>query len=192
MKTGKLIVIAAPSGAGKTTVVKHILKHIPQLAFSISAATRAIRPNEVNGQDYYFMPVDDFKNKIAADDFVEWEMVYEGKYYGTLKSELQRIWNSGKHVIFDVDVVGGLNIKQKYPTETLSIFIKPPDLQTLIHRLERRNTESKESLHERISKAEHELSFAEKFDVILINDDLKTTLHQAEDLITNYINQKDL
>ncbi len=187
MKKGKLIVVAAPSGAGKTTIVKHLLQHLPQLAFSISAATRPMRVNEKNGLDYYFISENDFKNKIAADAFVEWEMVYEGKYYGTLKSELQRIWDGNKHVIFDVDVVGGLHIKEKYPTETLAIFIKPPDILTLAQRLANRNTEDEKSLQERIDKAEHEISHAPMFDKIILNDNLEHTLVEAEKLVKDFL-----
>ena len=187
MQNGKLIVVAAPSGAGKTTVVKHLLQHLPQLAFSVSAATRDKRANEKDGVDYYFMSPDDFKKKIEADEFVEWEMVYEGKYYGTLKSELQRIWNENKHVIFDVDVVGGLHIKEKYPTETLAIFIKPPDILTLAQRLQNRNTEDEKSLQERMDKAEHEISHAPHFDVTILNDNLEITLAEAEILVKEFL-----
>ena len=187
MQNGKLIVVAAPSGAGKTTVVKHLLQHLPQLAFSVSAATREKRANEIDGVDYYFLSPDDFKNKIANDEFVEWEMVYEGKYYGTLKSELQRIWDENKHVIFDVDVVGGLHIKEKYPTETLAIFIKPPDILTLAQRLQNRNTEDAKNLQERMNKAEHEISHAPHFDVTILNDNLEVTLKEAEVLVKDFL-----
>lgn len=187
MQNGKLIIIAAPSGAGKTTVVKHILQQFPQLSFSVSATTRPIRQGETNGKDYYFLSEQEFKNRIANDEFVEWEMVYVGKYYGTLKSELQRVWNNNQHIIFDVDVEGGLHIKNKYPHNSLSIFINPPSLEVLKQRLTDRNTESEESLHERISKAEHELSFASQFDVVLTNDDLQLTFSKAEQLIKDFL-----
>ncbi|MEY4875437.1 MAG: hypothetical protein RL708_586 [Bacteroidota bacterium] len=187
MQTGKLIIIAAPSGAGKTTVVKHILQQFPQLSFSVSATTRAMRQGETDGRDYYFLSEQEFKNRIANDEFVEWEMVYVGKYYGTLKSELQRVWNNNQHIIFDVDVEGGLHIKNKYPNNSLSVFINPPSLEVLKTRLTDRNTESAESLNERISKAEHELSFASQFDVVLTNDDLQQTLAKAEQLINDFL-----
>jgi guanylate kinase len=187
MQNGKLIVVAAPSGAGKTTVVKHLLQHIPQLSFSVSAATRAKREGEQDGKDYYFISPDDFKKKIEKDEFVEWEMVYADKYYGTLKSELQRIWNTNHHVIFDVDVVGGLHIKEKYPNNTLAIFIKPPDILTLAQRLQNRNTEDEKSLQERISKAQHEISHAPHFDVTILNDNLEITLAEAETLVKEFL-----
>jgi guanylate kinase len=187
MQTGKLIIIAAPSGAGKTTVVKHILQQFPQLSFSVSATTRAMRQGETDGRDYYFLSEQEFKNRIANDEFVEWEMVYVGKYYGTLKSELQRVWNNNQHIIFDVDVEGGLHIKNKYPNNSLSVFINPPSLEVLKTRLTDRNTESAESLNERISKAEHELSFASQFDIVLTNDDLQQTLAKAEQLINDFL-----
>lgn len=187
MQNGKLIIIAAPSGAGKTTVVKHILQQFPQLSFSVSATTRAIRHGETNGKDYYFLSEQEFKTRIANDEFIEWEMVYVGKYYGTLKSELNRVWKNNKHIIFDVDVEGGLHIKNKYPNNSLSIFINPPSLEILKQRLTNRNTESAESLNERISKAEHELSFASQFDAIVTNDDLQLTLSKAENLINTFL-----
>jgi guanylate kinase len=192
MQTGKLIIIAAPSGAGKTTVVKHILQQFPQLSFSVSATTRAMRQGETDGRDYYFLSEQEFKNRIANDEFVEWEMVYVGKYYGTLKSELQRVWNNNQHIIFDVDVEGGLHIKNKYPNNSLSVFINPPSLEVLKTRLTDRNTESAESLNERISKAEHELSFASQFDVVLTNDDLQQTLAKAEQLINDFLGLNDV
>ena len=187
MQNGKLIIIAAPSGAGKTTVVKHILQQFPHLSFSVSATTRPMRQGETDGKDYYFLSEQEFKNRIANDEFVEWEMVYVGKYYGTLKSELQRVWNNNQHIIFDVDVEGGLHIKNKYPNNSLSIFINPPSLEVLKQRLTDRNTESEESLRERISKAEHELSFASQFDVVLTNDDLQLTLSNAEQLLKDFL-----
>jgi guanylate kinase len=190
IQNGKLIIIAAPSGAGKTTIVKHILQQFPQLSFSVSATTRPIREGEKNGKDYYFLAEQEFKSRIANDEFIEWEMVYVGKYYGTLKSELLRVWNNDQHIIFDVDVEGGLHIKNKYPTNSLAIFINPPSLETLKQRLTDRNTESDESLNERISKAEHEMSFASEFDVVLTNDDLQKALLEAEKLIRDFLEKK--
>jgi guanylate kinase len=191
IQNGKLIIIAAPSGAGKTTIVKHILQQFPQLSFSVSATTRPIREGEKNGKDYYFLAEQEFKSRIANDEFIEWEMVYVGKYYGTLKSELLRVWNNDQHIIFDVDVEGGLHIKNKYPTNSLAIFINPPSLETLKQRLTDRNTESDESLNERISKAEHEMSFASEFDVVLTNDDLLKALLEAEQLIKDFLEKKN-
>jgi guanylate kinase len=191
IQNGKLIIIAAPSGAGKTTIVKHVLQQLPQLSFSVSATTRPIREGEKNGKDYYFLAEQEFKSRIANDEFIEWEMVYVGKYYGTLKSELLRVWNNDQHIIFDVDVEGGLHIKNKYPTNSLAIFINPPSLETLKQRLTDRNTESDESLNERISKAEHEMSFASEFDVVLTNDDLQKALLEAEKLITDFLEKKN-
>jgi guanylate kinase len=188
MQNGKLIIIAAPSGAGKTTIVKHLLQQFPQLSFSVSATTRAIRDGEINGKDYYFLSEQEFKNRIANDEFIEWEMVYVGKYYGTLKSELQRVWNNNQQIIFDVDVEGGIHIKNKYPNHSLSIFINPPSIEILKQRLIDRSTESKDSLIERISKAEHEMSFASQFDEVLTNDNLQQALAKAELLIKGFLN----
>lgn len=190
MNNGKLIVIAAPSGAGKTTVVKHLLSQLPNLSFSISATTRPKRDGEIDGKDYYFISPELFQQKIEQSLFVEWEMVYAQKYYGTLKSELDRIWQSNHHVIFDVDVVGGLHIKQQYPAQTLAIFITPPNVTVLAQRLMDRNTENEDSLQERINKAEYEISFASQFDVTLLNDDLNTTLETATRLVTEFLNKK--
>jgi guanylate kinase len=187
--SGKLIIIAAPSGAGKTTVVKHLLAHIPSLAFSISACTRPIRAGEENGKDYYFLTPDAFQAKVANDDFVEWEMVYADKYYGTLKSELTRIWNNQQQVIFDVDVKGGLHIKQQFNSTSLAIFIKPPDIHTLAKRLMDRNTEDSKSLEERISKAAYEIEFADQFDKVIINNDLETTLKTVEEWVLEFLKQ---
>ncbi|MEY2830329.1 MAG: hypothetical protein RIQ33_2187 [Bacteroidota bacterium] len=187
IQNGKLIIVAAPSGAGKTTIVKHILKTFPELSFSVSATTRNMRQGEVEGKDYYFLSEQEFKNRIANDEFIEWEMVYVGKYYGTLKSELHRVWNNNQHIIFDVDVEGGIHIKNKYPNNSLSVFIKPPSLEILKQRLTDRNTESTESLNERVSKAEHELSFASQFDAIIVNDDLQKALKETEMLIQDFL-----
>jgi guanylate kinase len=188
MGQGKLIIFSAPSGAGKTTIVRHLLS-LPELklAFSVSAASRAKRPNEIDGKDYYFLSAEEFKRRIAAGDFLEWEEVYEGQYYGTLKSEIDRIHSEGKHVIFDVDVVGGLNIKKQFGKQALAIFVQPPSVNELEKRLRSRSTESEASLAKRIGKATEELAYANRFDVILFNDDLEAAKTKAEDLVRNFI-----
>jgi guanylate kinase len=161
---GKLIIFSAPSGAGKTTIVRHLLEKNLNLEFSVSATSRAPRPNETNGKDYYFLTEKEFKQKIENNEFLEWEEVYKGIYYGSLKSEVERIRNLGKNVIFDVDVVGGLNIKKFYGDEALAIFVQPPSVEELRKRLISRSTETEEKIQMRIAKAEHELSFAKQFD----------------------------
>lgn len=170
--TGKVIIVSAPSGAGKTSIVKHVLQYLPELRFSTSATTRSMREGEVNGKDYHFLTVDDFKKGISRDDFLEWEEVYANQFYGTLKSEIQRIWDEGKTVIFDVDVKGGLNIKKYFGDNALAIFVEPPTIEELENRLRKRGTETDESLRKRVEKAEYELSFAPKFDKIILNDNL--------------------
>lgn len=188
---GKLIVFSAPSGSGKTTIVHHLLNTKKKsLDFSISATSRAKRGKEVHGEDYYFLTPDTFKKHIDQDDFVEWEEVYANNYYGTLKSEVERIWGEGKHAIFDIDVVGGLRIKDKFPERTLAVFVKAPSLEAMEMRLRSRKTESEEKIQVRLAKAEKELSFAEKFDVILVNDDLELAKKEAEELIENFISEK--
>jgi guanylate kinase len=185
----KLIVIAAPSGAGKTSVTKHLLNALPdKLSFSVSAATRSPRAHERNGMDYYFISVPEFQEKIAANAFVEWEMVYEGKYYGTLKVELNRIWEQGKVPLLDVDVVGGTDIKKLYPESSLALFILPPSIEELRRRLEARGTETPETLAARIQKAEHELSFKDKFDHIIINNKLEQACAEAEAIVREFLN----
>ena len=183
----KLVLFAAPSGAGKTTIVKRLLQTFDNLAFSISATTRPRRIHEVDGRDYYFMDQETFKAHIDADDFVEWEEVYPGTFYGTLKREVERLWQSNKDVVFDVDVQGALRIKQAYPQQCLSVFVKPPSLSALISRLEGRQTESVESLQERIGKAEEELKFENKFDYILVNDVLDVAVKEAEHLVGDWL-----
>jgi guanylate kinase len=184
----KLIIIAAPSGAGKTSVTKHLLKSLPgKLAFSISCATRKPRNQEKDGADYYFISVAEFKEKIEANEFVEWEMVYEGKYYGTLKSELQRIWNNNQSPLLDVDVKGGINIQQQYPLQSLSLFIEPPSIDELERRLRARGTETAESLKARVDKASYELEFKSQFDRIVINDDLSRACEEAEAIVTAFL-----
>ena len=186
-----LISIAAPSGAGKTSVTRHLLSHLPdQLSFSVSAATRSPRNNEKDKVDYYFITVDDFKGKINNDEFVEWEMVYEGKYYGTLKSEMERIWKQHKAPLLDVDVQGGINIQQKYPHNSLSLFIEPPSIEELERRLRARGTETPESLMARINKASYELSFKSQFDHVILNDTLQRACSEAEKVVRDFLQKK--
>jgi guanylate kinase len=186
---GKIIIFSAPSGAGKTTIVKHLLKVNPRLAFSISACTRDKRGrSEENGKDYYFITPEDFKQKIAHDEFVEWEEVYEGAFYGTLKSEIERIWKSGKHVILDVDVKGGLSIKHFYKERALAVFVKPPSVQELANRLQARNTDSASSISSRVFKAEFELKFEDQFDKVIVNDNLEDACARAEVLVEEFLN----
>lgn len=187
MTKGKLIIFSAPSGAGKTTIVHHLLKKFPLLSFSISATTREQRGDEVNGKDYYFISKSDFLHKIAQKEFVEFEEVYSGTFYGTLRSEIQRIWASGKHVIFDIDVEGGLHLKKKYGDNAMAVFVDPPSLEVLIERLTSRGTDAPEKLAERIKKADKELRYANRFDVVLKNHDLKISCAEAEKLVTNFL-----
>ncbi|MFD2551348.1 guanylate kinase [Bizionia sediminis] len=188
-KNGKLIVFSAPSGSGKTTIVKHLLSlDALNLEFSISATSRDKRGEEVHGKDYYFLSAQEFKNKIKNDEFLEWEEVYRDNFYGTLKTEVERIWAQGKHVIFDIDVSGGLRIKRKFPDETLAVFVKPPSIDALKIRLKKRQTESSDKINMRIAKASAELATAPLFDVIIENDDLKKALTEAEVLVSNFIN----
>ncbi len=190
MKQGKLIIFSAPSGAGKTTIVHHLLnKFSDKIAFSISATTREARGEEVNNKDYYFISNEEFLHKVAKHEFVEFEEVYAGTFYGTLKSEIDRIWDEGKHVIFDIDVEGGLRLKRKFEEDALAIFVQPPSLEALIERLTGRGTDSKEKLAERIVKAEKELAYAPQFDVILKNYDLHEACEQAERLVLDFINK---
>ena len=189
---GKLFVFSAPSGSGKTTIVRHLLQQEKfNLEFSISATSREPRGFEKNGVDYYFISLKDFKNHIKADDFLEWEEVYRDNFYGTLKSEVERIWAQKKHIIFDIDVVGGLRIKKKYPEETLSVFVKPPSVDELKIRLKKRKTESEEKINMRIAKASVELATAPQFDKIIKNYDLPIALKEAEDLMSDYLGLND-
>jgi guanylate kinase len=184
----KIIIITAPSGAGKTSITRHLLNRFSdKLAFSVSASTRKSRGNEKNGSDYYFMTDEDFTNKIQHGEFVEWEMVYEGKYYGTLKSELARIWNEGKIPVLDIDVKGAIHVQQQYPETTLSLFIEPPGVDELKRRLQSRGTESEESLNARVNKASYELSFKDYFDHIILNDNLEKAKIQAEDIVKAFL-----
>ena len=186
----KIIIITAPSGAGKTSITHYLLKTIPQLGFSISAATRQPRGFEKNGKDYYFISEEEFKNKIRHDEFVEWEMVYEGKYYGTLKSELERIWNMKKIPLLDIDVKGAIHVKQQYPQTSLSIFVEPPSIDELKKRLQSRGTESNDSLQARINKASFEISFKHSFNRVIINDELDRACKEAENIVKEFINLK--
>jgi len=186
----KLIIITAPSGAGKTSITKHLLKTFPdQLVFSISAATRQKRDYEKDGVDYYFMSVNDFKEKIQNESFVEWEMVYDGKYYGTLKSEIRRIWKAEKVPLLDIDVKGAVHVQQQHPEHSLSIFIEPPSVEELKRRLHGRGTESAESLATRLNKATYELSFKEHFNKVIANDNLKKACNEAEEIVRAFISQ---
>jgi len=191
MTKGKLIVFSAPSGSGKTTIVRHLLEQTTLgLDFSISATSREARGSEQNGRDYYFLSPDIFKDKVRSDAFIEWEEVYKDNFYGTLKTELERIWSLGKHVVFDIDVVGGLNIKSQFPEETLAIFVKPPSIEEMENRLRSRNTDSDDKIIERVAKAEQELSYAKDFDVILVNDDLNIAKKEAFELVNDFINKQ--
>ena len=188
---GKLIVFSAPSGSGKTTIVRHLLKQEKlNLEFSISATSRDPRGSEENGIDYYFISLKEFKNHIKSDDFLEWEEVYRDSFYGTLNSEIERIWALKKHVIFDIDVVGGLRIKKKFPDETLSVFVKPPSVDELKIRLKKRKTESEEKINMRIAKASVELATAPQFDKIIKNYELEVALKEAEELVADFLNKK--
>ncbi len=185
---GKLIVFSAPSGSGKTTIVRHLLKQEElNLEFSISATSREPRGTEEHEKDYYFISLHDFKQHIKNDDFLEWEEVYRDNFYGTLKSEVERIWAMGKHVIFDIDVVGGLRIKKKYPDKTLAVFVKPPSVDELKIRLKKRKTESEDKINMRIAKASVELATAPQFDHIILNDDLDKALAEAHTLVAEHI-----
>lgn len=187
---GKAIIFSAPSGSGKTTIVKHLLKTNSDLGFSISASTRDKRGRtEQHGKDYYFLTPEDFKKKIDSDEFVEWEEVYEGNFYGTMKSEIERIWKEGKNVIFDVDVKGGLSLKKYFGDRSLAIFVKVPSLEVLKARLNDRGTETPESLSRRLFKAKFEMTFQDKFDVVLVNEDLEKSLAQAQRLYDDLKNR---
>jgi guanylate kinase len=184
---GKLIVFTAPSGSGKTTIVRHILSAIPNTSFSVSATTRQRRPHEVEAKDYYFVSVETFTHWIYIEAFAEWEEVYPNQFYGTLKSEIDRLHKEGKHVIFDVDVKGAMHIKEIYPEETLTVFVKVPSMEELERRLIARGTDHQDNLKKRMDKATFELTFESKFDVVLVNDILADTLINAEDIVKNFL-----
>ncbi|RXK80886.1 guanylate kinase [Filimonas effusa] len=184
---GKIIIITAPSGAGKTSITRYLLQKYPRLSFSISAATRQPRGAERNGVDYYFMSVEEFQDKIQEEAFIEWEMVYEGKYYGTLKSELERIWSLGKTPMLDIDVKGAIHVQQQFPDQTLSIFIEPPSVDELRKRLMSRGTETEDTLQTRVNKASYEISFKHSFDEVILNDDLDKACVATEAVIAAFL-----
>lgn len=191
MAEGKLIVFSAPSGSGKTTIVRYLLAQEElRLDFSISATSREPRGNEIDGKDYYFLNLHDFKQKIKNDEFLEWEEVYRDNFYGTLRSEIDRIWALGKNVIFDIDVVGGLDIKQIYPEKTLAVFVKPPSIEELKIRLKKRKTETEDKINMRVAKASIELATAPQFDHIIVNNNLNTALEEAYHLVAEFIGVK--
>lgn len=185
--TGRAVIFCAPSGSGKTTVVKHLLSIDDRLEFSVSACTRKQRANEVDGKDYYFLSAADFKARIANNEFLEYEEVYGGNFYGTLKSEMDRIWANGKTVIFDVDVEGGLNIKKYFGDKALAVFVKPPSIEVLEQRLRYRSTETEETLKMRVDKAIHELAYESRFECVLVNENLEEALQEAEQLISDFL-----
>jgi guanylate kinase len=185
----KVVIITAPSGAGKTSITRHLLSTFPtRLGFSVSAATRTQRSNEVNGKDYHFMSEDEFRSRIQKNEFVEWEMVYEGKYYGTLRSELEKLWDENKVPLLDIDVKGAIHVQQQYPDTSLSIFIDPPSIDELKNRLNSRGTETEESLNTRLSKAAFELSFKHSFHKIIVNSNLDTACREAVSIVQTFIN----
>jgi guanylate kinase len=188
----KILIITAPSGAGKTSITRYLMQQFPQLAFSVSAATRKPRAMEKDGVDYHFMTEEVFKQHIQQNDFVEWEMVYEGKYYGTLKTELQKIWAQNKIPVLDIDVKGAIHVQQQYPQTSLSLFIQPPSVDELKNRLLARGTETEASLQARINKAAYELSFKEHFNKVITNDDLTTACNEAAKIVANFINTSPL
>ena len=185
----KILIVTAPSGSGKTSISKHLMQCFPQLAFSISAATRSPRGKEKDGVDYHFISTENFKEKITNKEFAEWEMVYEGKYYGTLKTELERIWALEKVPVLDIDVKGAIHIQQQYPINTLSIFIEPPSVDELKIRLEKRGTETEEAIKARLNKAVYEISFKTHFNEVVLNDNLQHACEKAEKLVRNFLNK---
>jgi len=190
VQKGKLIIFSAPSGAGKTTIVHWLMKQIPELAFSVSATSRKIRHGEVDGKDYHFLSVEDFKQRIRQNAFVEWEEVYENQFYGTLISEVERIRNEGKHVVFDVDVKGGMNIKRLYGNDALAVFVQPPSIEELEKRLRSRDTDDEESIAKRVKKAGYELQFSKHFDVVIVNDNLEEAEQQTLEIVTEFLGRE--
>lgn len=189
--TGKLFIFSAPSGSGKTTIVRHLLQRFgDKLAFSVSACTRAPRPHEIHGKDYYFLTPEDFRRKVENGEFVEWEEVYQDNYYGTLRSEVERLWNEGKAVLFDVDVKGGLKLKEAFGEKALAVFVKVSTEEEIYRRLYSRGTETPESMERRMAKVRYESEFQTKFDLILINDDLDTALTEADTLVINFLQEQ--
>lgn len=190
MSEGKLLLFCGPSGSGKTTIVQHLLKTDPRLAFSVSATTRKKRENETDGIDYHFITVEDFRKRIDNDEFIEWEEVYTGRYYGTLRSEINKIWENGKVPVFDVDVEGGLKIKNKFGDSLLAVFVRPPSLEELHKRLIARNSETPESYKARIEKSEHELAYAFRFNKFIVNDVLKFALKEARIIVNDFLDNE--
>jgi len=190
VKTDKMIVFSAPSGTGKTTLVKHLLRIYSDLEFSISATSRSPRGKEINGKDYHFLKTESFEDEIKNNSFIEYEEVYSGSYYGTLKSEIERIWSNNKIVVFDIDVIGGLNIKKQFPQNTLTVFIKPPNIDALEDRLTKRQTDNLKGVKIRLAKAKEEMSMADKFDYIIINDNLEVAKSEAEKIVSEFISNK--
>lgn len=188
MFKGKVIIFSAPSGAGKTTLVKHLLKQDLNLSFSVSACSRDKRRNEVNGKDYYFMTKDQFRDRIKKEEFLEWEEVYDGNFYGTLKAEIDKIWSEGRHVIFDVDVVGGMNLKKSFGEDALAIYVEAPSIDVLEKRLRSRKTETEETIAKRIGKAVDEMKYKKDFDAVIVNDDLEVAKEEALKTVNTYLN----
>jgi guanylate kinase len=184
---GKLVIFSAPSGSGKTTIVNHLLDKFSNLEFSISATSREPRKGEKNGREYYFISPEEFRAKIKNNEFIEWEEVYKDHYYGTLVSELERIWNSNKHVIFDVDVIGGINLKKLYPKRALSIFVNVPSIEILANRLRKRSTESEEKIQKRLAKAREEMSYSTQFDFAIMNEELESAVKECEQLVRSFL-----
>ena len=189
-KKGKCIIFSAPSGAGKTTIVHYLLKESLGLEFSVSACSREPRKNEINGKDYYFLGLEGFKDQIDKEAFIEWEEVYTNNFYGTLKSEIERIWASGKSVIFDLDVIGGLNLKRIFGEQALSVFVKPPSYEVLEKRLRNRSTETEDKIQQRMKKANEEFAYAPEFDIILINDNLDEACKKAKEMVSEFLNKE--
>ena len=189
-KNGKCIIFSAPSGAGKTTIVHYLLKESLGLEFSVSACSREPRKNEINGKDYYFLGLEGFKDQIDKEAFIEWEEVYTNNFYGTLKSEIERIWANGKSVIFDVDVIGGLNLKRIFGEQALSVFVKPPSYEVLEKRLRNRSTETEDKIQQRMKKANDEFSYAPEFDIILINDNLDEACNKAKEMVSEFLSKE--